>query len=245
MATSLVLSHRNWVSGKTIMGLRARCNFERLESLGLRNCPQLSFQSIRDAIVRRCPRLHTLDLSAMAFEPWEIQSIGAWPSVRTICFNYMTLLRSPGYPLATVLEGFACVELYDPKWHPGLKFRRGADHGPTRCKACRSVNVSLNSRGSGISFFHCNDCGEYFCQSSLFDPPSGAEEEEGEEILDLDILITYLSSPNLRKYPRIIARVRRVAPDLEVAFRNDLERWSCEPAQLDARVLELHKAWRA
>lgn len=242
--TSLVLSHRSWVSQETIVGLRARCKFERLERLGLRNCPRLSFHYIRNSIMHRCPRLHTLDLSAMVLEPWDIQSIGALPSVRTVCFNYIKLLRSPGYPLATVLEGFACVELYDPKWHPGLKFRRGADNGPTRCKACRSVDVSLNSRDSGISYFHCDDCGEYFCQSSLFDPPSDAEEEEiGEEILDIDVLITYLMSPDLRKYPKIIARVRKAAPDLEVAFRNDLERWSCEPAQLDARVLELHKAW--
>jgi hypothetical protein len=241
--TSLVLSHRIWVSGETIMGLLASCNFERLESLGLRKCTRLSFQYIRDHIMGRCPRLRTLDLSAMALPlaPWDIQRIGGWPSVRTICFNFMTLHRS--YNLATVLEGFACVELYDPKWHPGLKFRRGADNGPMRCRSCRSVNVSLDSRGSEFSHFQCHECGVYFRQSSLFDPPSDDEEKIGEEILDLDILISYLMSPDLRKYPRIIATVREAAPDLELAFRNDFERWTCPPAELDARVLELREAW--
>ena len=37
--------------------------------------------------------------------------------------------------------------------------------------------------------------------------------------------------------------MREAAPDLELAFRNDFERWTCPPAELDARVLELREAW--
>lgn len=257
--TSLVLSNRTWVSSETLLCLT--CDFERLESLGLHNCFQLAYPDICD-IVNCCPRLRTLDLSARTLNPLQVACIGACPSVRTICLNYTTLHRSAcrdtgsEFPdLATVLEGFARIKLYDRHWHPGLKFRCDADalrtRGPAKCGGCESRDVSLNSRyasvcGDGTSFFHCHDCGKYFSQCSRFDPPLADAEILKEETLDLQVLIPHvrhISWANIRSYPRIIARVREAAPDLELAFRTDLERWTCAPEELDARVLELREAW--
>ena len=99
-----------------------------------------------------------------------------------------------------------------------------------------------------MSYFHCDDCGEYFCQSSLLDPPLADAEEEmlEEEIMDLHVLAImkpHMNWRNIGAYPRIIEEVREAAPDLEIAFRNDHERWTCTPAELDARVLDRLEEW--
>lgn len=282
--TSLVLSHRTWVSLDTFCNEEVElgfgnclecdfCELQRLERLGLRNCFRLSSSCIL-TLLDRCTSLRELDVSAIPLDPYDVKDICQYTD--TLCVNYRSLHRDavrPGEPfpdLRTVLTTrsrggahvITCLELYDRDWHPGLVFRRDREarrgNRPPRCpdrlertrttKGCGSINVNLNSRGDGMSYYQCNDCGHYFCQKSKLDPIRDDDSEEVEdEVTDMREIMAMnpnMSWAHIPIYPSIIARIRKAAPNLKLAFRTDTERFSYDSfAALDDGVSKLRGAW--
>ena len=116
---ALGLGHRTHVSAATLRGVDC---WPRLRVLSLRNCFRLSAADVV-RVVARCPRLADLDVSSIALDAGDFDTIAALaPTLRALCVSYSGFTLTPKRVIARVAvpRSLARLALYDRDWHPDL-----------------------------------------------------------------------------------------------------------------------------